>query len=95
MNDFVDIKTAAKLLAEVPEHKRQQAYKKLGILEEAKRFAAEFVRNGGDYKLALEVYVSQNQTSKRSIERWMAICRREGILGLVDKRGGGNSSAKR
>lgn len=76
-------------LRNVPANKRQEALQRLGILQNFKKFAAEFVRNGGLQSDAFEVYASQHNTSKRSLERWNARYREQGLIGLVDMRGGG------
>jgi len=76
-------------LRNVPANKRQEALQRLGILQDFKKFAAEFVSNSGSRNEAFTVYASQHETSKRTLERWNARYREQGLIGLVDMRGGG------
>jgi len=65
----------------VPEIKRRAAIRKLGVIQRWRRFAAA---GGG-----VEVFAGAEGVSERSLWRWCAAYRAEGLLGLVDNRGGG------
>ncbi len=81
--------TGADELLDVPENKRQEAYRRLGLLKKFEKFAAAFVRDGGGRSDAVKIFASQNSISARSVLRWLRRYRRQGLLGLVDTRGGG------
>lgn len=74
-------------LLDVPDGKRREALRRLGIIREFEKFAAA---NGAGRTDALARYSAQRGGVKvRSLQRWIARYRTEGLLGLVDGRGGG------
>jgi len=86
-------------LSGVPANKRDEAIRRLGTIQDFERFAADFVRAGGlrckpyrddDSEDAFDVYVALHEgLTKRSLQRWIVRFRHQGLLGLVDARGGG------
>ena len=77
-------------LAGVPVKKRDQALTRLGTLQEFEKFCATAKRTEGMSKReAVELYAAGHEVTKRSLWRWMTAYRTEGLLGLVDGRGGG------
>lgn len=74
------------------EKKRQQALKKLGIIQKFERFAANFVANNRTRSEAIIIFTKQNNIAKRTFERWLAKYRRQGMAGLLDNRGNSLSS---
>ena len=76
----------------VPAAKRTEAIRRLGIIREFEKFALAFVRDGhGPYGTAMDVFVGRNEgkPGKRCLYYWLARYRDEGLIGLVDGRGGG------
>ena len=76
-------------LSRVPQNKIDQALGRLGLIREFEKFAAGHLQSGGSRTEAIAIFTSAKAASKRSLERWMARYRVEGLLGLVDTRGGG------
>jgi len=99
---LVGIKTPEELsasaeLLNVPVEKRNEAIRRLGIIKDLERHATAIVRGGGTRTEALRCYVDMNGhkgVSKRSLERWLAKYRDQGLVGLVDTRGGGKFLSK-
>ena len=87
--------TNSKELLDIPENKRQDALRKVGLIQGFEKFSAAYVRNGGNRSDAVGVFASQHQISERSLARWLAKYRVEGLLGLVDTRGGGKFISQR
>ena len=81
--------TEAADLKNIQPKKREEAQKRLGIIQAFEKFAGQFVRGGGIRTAAMEAYCSQNRLAKRSLERWLTKYKLSGIVGLVDTRGGG------
>ena len=76
-------------LLDVPAGKRKEAFRRLGMIRNFEKFSASFVHNGGTRTEAMKIYASKHHIGKRSLERWIAHYRQQGLLGLVDTRGGG------
>jgi len=77
-------------LHDVPANKRDDALKRLGIIREFERFAAIVERQGKTQTKALDMYISrQPGITRHSLQRWIARYKGQGLLGLVDLRGGG------
>jgi putative transposase len=76
-------------LMNVPADKRMEAIKRLGIIEEFNRFAAKIAMEGTGKSGAIELFTAGGKATKRSLQRWINKYRTEGLLGLVDMRGGG------
>lgn len=77
-------------LADVPAAKRDEALRRLGHIRQFENLAAKFVHSGtGTYSEALEDFVSVRGIKNRTFWRWLKRFREEGLIGLVDMRGGG------
>lgn len=69
--------------------KIQQAQKRLGVLLEAERFAADYAKAGrAGWSEAFALYASQYRIDKATLYRWRAKYQEYGLAGLVDMRGG-------
>src|SRR4030042_216793 len=75
-------------LSGIEEDKKEKALKKLGILKQLEQFAAAWQQNGSSRAEAIKVFCGQNNLKPRSLYRWQAEYRQEGLVGLVDERGG-------
>jgi len=77
-------------LRDLPARKRDDALRRLGIIQRFERFAAERCRGTRANKMAAGLFTAQQEgVTKRSLERWISRYKKEGLLGLVDSRGGG------
>ena len=80
-------------LAEIPERKRADALRKLGIIQEFYKF--ERAQLAGDKTEKRSAVIRSfsgkkaGEVAEKSLWRWLAAYRREGLRGLVDTRGGG------
>jgi len=91
---FSGVKMPADLLSaegliDIPVKKRDEALKRLGLIQEFEKFSAKFVRAGGNRTDAREIFANQNDVGSRTLKRWQQRYRAEGLIGLVDSRGGG------
>jgi putative transposase len=76
-------------LLKVAANKRDEAMRRAGVIKEAEKFAGDLMRKTAiGRKDAIEMYCRQNNIATRTLYRWMADYKREGILALVDMRGG-------
>ena len=75
-------------LAGVAATKREEAYRRAGLLREFDKFAGAWVRNGHTRGLAMEAFCRMHDIGKRSLERWIGRYKTAGVMGLVDTRGG-------
>jgi len=73
-------------LLNVPANKRNKALKQLGLIQEFAGFVKTIGRTRSE---ALGVFCSQKSISKRTFQRWLAKYKAQGLIGLVDTRGGG------
>ena len=76
-------------LQNVPADKRKDAIRKLGLLQEFEQFAAAYIRSGASRSRAVAVFTTQKNIPPRSFYRWLLNWRQQGLIGLVDTRGGG------
>jgi len=77
-------------LHDVPARKQDEALRRLGIIKEFEKFVATVEHQGKTLTEALSLYISRQSTiARRSLQRWVARYKSQGILGLVDMRGGG------
>jgi len=74
-------------LSHLPVRKREEALKKLGIINECERYAATAVRGGANRKAAIEIYCKTHGMTIRTYYRWHKSYRLYGLAGLVDTRG--------
>lgn len=72
----------------LPADKREDALKKLGIIQEFEKFSGAHIRHNGTRTEALGVYAAQMGVGERTIKRWIMKYHQQGLLGLVDLRGG-------
>ena len=77
--------------AAIPPAKLESAVWKRGILDQCESFCAAFVRNGGQRSHAMEAFARQAEVPVRSLQRWHLKWRQQGLAGLVDSRGQGES----
>jgi putative transposase len=77
----------AEELANVPASKRDEAIRRLGIIQQFNQFHRQNEATKSD---AIDLFVAGNQELTRTtLYRWLAKYHQQGLLGLVDKRGGG------
>jgi len=75
----------------VPLNKRDGALRKLGVIQGCGERVASHVRNGGRAADALAVCVAEYGIDRATFFRWRGRYRGQGVMGLVDSRGGGKS----
>ncbi|MBW8017137.1 MAG: DDE-type integrase/transposase/recombinase [Planctomycetes bacterium] len=68
--------------------KVKEGYQKLGMIKGFEGFSGIHVHNGGLRTEAIEMFAAKNGLSKSTLRRWIREYRRQGLLGLIDKRGG-------
>jgi len=73
----------------IPEGKRREAIRRLGIIQEFHRVERATKASGGTRYQAVREFMRNRGLKLRSFERWLGRYRKEGLLGLVDHRGGG------
>jgi len=71
-------------LNDVPGTKRQEALQRLGLIERFEAFAATYKSRS----LAVEFFVRENNISRGSLYRWLTRYHNQGLVGLIDTRGG-------
>lgn len=76
-------------LIDIPAKKREEALRRLGFIQEFEKFSATFVHAGGNRTDARRIFSKQNDIGTTSLKRWNQKYRAEGLIGLVDTRGGG------
>lgn len=78
-------------LVEIPEKKRAKALRKLGIIQEFYRFERAELAGEKPVKraAAIALFAGKGGVTERSLWRWLAAYRREGLRGLVNNSGGG------
>lgn len=76
-------------LANVPAKKRADAFRRLGVVQECKRYCSTAVRNGTCRTIALKAFAAKKKMALRTLRRWLADYKDEGLIGLVDHRGRG------
>lgn len=74
--------------------KRDDAMRKLALVKECEAYCAAAVRNGFFQSQAIEAFAARVDIGKRTLQRWMADFRKDGIGGLIDTRGGGNADGE-
>ncbi|MCE5184956.1 MAG: DDE-type integrase/transposase/recombinase [Planctomycetaceae bacterium] len=79
-------------LTDVPKHKRDEAVRRRGIIEQAERFCGVACSNSIGRVEALQRFAMDHQIAIRTLHRWMAAYKLRGIAGLIDSRGGKTSS---
>ena len=71
----------------LPANKREDALRKLGIIQEFEKFSGASIRNNGTRTEALGAYAARIGVGERTIQRWIAKYNRQGLPGLADSRG--------
>ena len=67
--------------------KRDQAISRLGIIKEFGKFAAEIKQKGHNRRQAAGMFAARHGIGRRTLGRWIGRYRKEGLPGLVDRRG--------
>jgi transposase InsO family protein len=75
-------------LRNVPAAKRDAAVRRLGLLKKCDRFIAEQQKRGTSRTIARRQFAAAHKVPARTLMRWRARWREQGIVGLVDGRGG-------
>ncbi len=75
----------------IPVDKRDEALRKLGVVQAFEQYSGGVVRNGGLRSEAMIVFCEREQISPASLKRWSKAFRERGLAGLVDNRGGGEN----
>jgi putative transposase len=90
-NDSIQKLTESGELLNVPNHKREKALKRLGIVQEALTLSIKWQREGRKQREALSYYCRTHSPALglRSLQRWVRHWKEEGLVGLIDTRGGG------
>jgi putative transposase len=78
--------------SEIPAHKRDEAIRRVGIVKDFEGFAVCTIRENGTRSEALAVYSTRHNIPPRTLQRWIYKYRDEGVMGLVDMRGRGESN---
>lgn len=76
-------------LSLLPKVKRDEAIRRAGILAELERYCGQAVRRGFYPSQALADFAAERGIAERTLKRWRSRFKNEGIMGLVDMRGGG------
>jgi putative transposase len=80
-------------LSEIAADKREDALNRVGVVLEFEKFSGGVVRAGGTWSEALAAYSTQHKIPVRTLTRWIAKYRDNGVIGLVDTRGRGDGFA--
>ncbi len=80
-------------IEQVPAHKRDEALRRLGLINQFSTYAAGIIRAGGTQRQAFGEFAAANSVAIRSFHRWITRYKREGLIGLVDSRGGRQAEA--
>ena len=75
-------------MLDIPANKREAALKRLGLIREFEDYAARMVRQGQGRTEAKQLFCSSRSLGVRSLSRWLTRYRDQGLIGLVDTRGG-------
>ncbi len=75
-------------LAAIAKHKRDEAVRRLGIIKDFEEFAARCSSSCISKNKALDLYVATHNIKKRTLQRCMSKYMHQGLIGLVDTRGG-------
>jgi putative transposase len=78
--------------SEIAANKRDEAIRRAGVVTEFERFSAGVIRENGTRTEAIAVFSTRHNIPPRTLQRWITRYRDEGIMGLVDMRGRGESN---
>ena len=71
----------------LPKPRQDEAIRRLGLIARFERFSGQHVRGGGLRTEAINVFCYQENISISTFKRWIRKNRKEGVMGLVDRRG--------
>ncbi len=80
--------TAELDMLDIPAHKKDAAIKRLGLIRKFEDYAARMVRDGRSRSESKQLFCSSHKVGVRSLSRWLTLYRDQGLIGLVDTRGG-------
>jgi putative transposase len=81
-------------LSEISADKIENAQNRVGVVLEFEKFSGGVVRTGGTRSEAIAAYSTQHKIPVRTLTRWIAKYRDNGVIGLVDTRGRGDGFAE-
>lgn len=81
-------------LKSLPSKKREDAVRRLGLISEYEKLAADVVRSGGTRTEAMAMFCKMQDVGKRTLERYIRNYRDRGVMGLVDSRGAGKLASQ-
>ncbi|NLW84351.1 MAG: DDE-type integrase/transposase/recombinase [Phycisphaerae bacterium] len=84
----VDARVDADDLAKIPKPKLDAAMRRAGVIASFEKFSGEHVRSGGLRSDAMELFCLRKEPPVATLKRWISRYRQQGLLGLVDARGG-------
>jgi len=79
-------------LSEIAANKQEEAIRRVGVVTEFEKFSAGVVQEKGTRSEAIAAYSVWHNIPVRTLQRWIARYRDEGIMGLVDTRGRGDGN---
>ncbi len=75
-------------MLDIPANKKDAALKRLGLVRKFEDYAARMVRDGCSRTESKQLFCSSHKLGVRSLSRWLTLYRDQGLIGLVDTRGG-------
>ncbi len=75
-------------MLDIPANKKDAALKRLGLIREFEGYAARMVQGGKSRTESKQLFCSSHTIGVRSLSRWLTLYRDQGLIGLVDTRGG-------
>ena len=78
----------------IPVTKREEAIRRLGLIQQSEKFVEDFMQSGGNRTEGIKLFANNNHIPPATFYRWREDYRREGLLGLVDGRGGAFGTAE-
>ncbi|KKL60609.1 hypothetical protein LCGC14_2203590, partial [marine sediment metagenome] len=75
-------------MLDIPANKREAGLKRLGLIREFEDYAARMVQGGKNRTESKQLFCSSHKIGVRSLSRWLTRYRDQGLIGLVDTRGG-------
>lgn len=80
-------------LKNIPAKKREKALRRLGVISEFEQFFAGLEREQGLSKReAVTLYLAGRDIKARTLWRWLSRYKEQGVMGLVDNRGGASGT---
>lgn len=73
---------------DIPAHKKDAALKRLGLIGKFEDYAARMVQGGNSRTESKQLFCSSHKIGVRSLSRWLTRYRDQGLVGLLDTRGG-------